>query len=107
VRARGEEAIYRRGALVVDIIDCSVKHGGKLIRLTPDEFEILALLVRSSGRIVPYVRFLASPGDLKHCRSKQALRASIWSLPQYGARCIAGDLKLRELGARGAIFVEG
>jgi two-component system, OmpR family, KDP operon response regulator KdpE len=81
-KARGEEAIYRRGDLLVDILDHKVTCGGEPIRLTPTEFEILSLLVRSSGRVVPYQRFVDSLSDAKHCRSRQALRASIWSLRQ-------------------------
>jgi two-component system, OmpR family, KDP operon response regulator KdpE len=61
--------------------DHSVRNGEPM-RLTPTEFEILSLLVRSSGRVVPYQRFLESVSDTKHRRSKQALRASIWSLRQ-------------------------
>lgn len=82
VEARGEEAVCHHGALVVDIMDHSVTRGGEQIRLTPTEFEILSLLVRNAGRIVPYQRFLESLGDVKHCGTTQALRASIWGLRQ-------------------------
>jgi two-component system, OmpR family, KDP operon response regulator KdpE len=82
LKARGEEAVYHRGALVVDILDHSVARNGEPVRLTPTEFEILAILVRNSGHVVPYQRFVDSLSSVKHCRSKQALRASIWSLRQ-------------------------
>ena len=82
LKGRGEHTVYRRGALAVDILDHSVSRGGEPVRLTPTEFEILSLLVRSRGRIVPYQRFLESLSEMKHPRSKQALRASIWSLRQ-------------------------
>jgi two-component system, OmpR family, KDP operon response regulator KdpE len=82
LKARGEEAVYHRGDLLVDILDHSVMRGGEPIRLTPREFEILSLLVRNSGHVVPYQRFVDSLSDAKHCRSRQALRASIWSLRQ-------------------------
>jgi two-component system, OmpR family, KDP operon response regulator KdpE len=82
LKARGEEAVYRRGALIVDILDRSVARNGEPIRLTPAEFEILSLLVRNAGHVVPYQRFVDSLSGAKHCRSKQALRASIWSLRQ-------------------------
>jgi two-component system, OmpR family, KDP operon response regulator KdpE len=80
LKAHGQEAVYRRGALVVDILDRSVARNGEPIRLTPAEFEILALLVRNSGHVVPYQRFVDSLSGAKHRRSRQALRASIWSL---------------------------
>ena len=41
----------------MDIVDHSVTRGGKPIR-TPTEFEILSLLVRGAGQIVPYRRFV-------------------------------------------------
>jgi two-component system, OmpR family, KDP operon response regulator KdpE len=80
LKAHGEEAVYRRGTLVIDILDRSVARNGEPIRLTPSEFEVLALLVRNSGHVVPYQRFVDSLSGAKHRRSKQALRASIWSL---------------------------
>jgi two-component system KDP operon response regulator KdpE len=82
LKARGEEAAYHSGTLVVDILDHSVARNGEPIRLTPTEFEILSLLVRNAGHVVPYQRFVDSRSGARHCRSKQALRASIWSLRQ-------------------------
>jgi two-component system KDP operon response regulator KdpE len=80
LKARGEEAVYHHGTLVVDILDRSVARNGELIRLTPAEFEILSLLVRRSGHVVPYQSFVDSLSGANHRRSRQALRASIWSL---------------------------
>jgi two-component system KDP operon response regulator KdpE len=82
LKARGEEAAYHRGTLVVDILDHSVTRDGEPIRLTPTEFEVLSLLVRNAGHVVPYQRFVDSLSGANHCRSKQALRALIWSLRQ-------------------------
>jgi len=59
LKARGEAAAYRCGDLDVDILDHSVTRGGEPIRLTPTEFEILALLVRGAGRVVPDARNLS------------------------------------------------
>jgi two-component system KDP operon response regulator KdpE len=82
LKAHGETANYHCGALDIDILDHRVTRDGEPIRLTPTEFEILALLVRSSGRVVPYQRFFESPSDVRHCRNKQALRSYIWGLRQ-------------------------
>jgi len=82
VKAQGEEAVYQFGDLIVDILDHSVMRGGESIRLTPTEFEILSLLVRNGGRVVSYQRFADSLSDANHRKSRQALRASIWSLRQ-------------------------
>ena len=80
--ARGETAAYRCGDLDIDILDRSVTRGGEPIRLTPTEFEILALLTRGAGRVVPYPRFLESAGGAPTCRNRRALRAAVWGLRQ-------------------------
>jgi two-component system KDP operon response regulator KdpE len=80
--AHGETAVYHCGALDVDIVAHGVTRSGEPIRLTPTEFEILSLLVRNRGRVVPYNRFLALQDVVRHCTNKQALRTFIWSLRQ-------------------------
>ena len=82
LKSRGETPVYHCGAVDIDILDHRVTRGGAPVRLTSAEFEILALLVRSSGRVVPYQRFFESPGDVRHCRNKQTLRSTIYSLRQ-------------------------
>jgi two-component system KDP operon response regulator KdpE len=82
LKAHGEEAIYRRGDLLINVLNRSVTRGGGPIKLTPTEFEVLSLLVRYTGRVVPYRRFLEPARDTMHRRSRQALRSSIWSLRQ-------------------------
>jgi two-component system KDP operon response regulator KdpE len=68
--------------LEVDILAHVVTRWGEPIRLAPTEFEILALLVRNVGRVVPYQRFL-EPQNGKHCcANKQALGTAIWALRQ-------------------------
>ena len=82
LKARGEQAIYQLGDLEVDILAHVVTRSGETIRLAPTEFEILALLVRNVGRVVPYQRFL-EPQNGKHCcANKQALLTTIWALRQ-------------------------
>jgi two-component system KDP operon response regulator KdpE len=82
LKARGEQAIYQLGDLEVDILAHVVTRSGEPIRLAPTEFEILSLLVRNVGRVVPYQRFL-EPENGKHCcASKRALGTAIWALRQ-------------------------
>ena len=64
-RGRGEEAIYRFGPLEVYILDHVVTRYGEPIRLAPTTFEILSLLVRNMGRLVPYQQFIHPPSG-KH-----------------------------------------
>ncbi len=82
LKAHGETAAYNCGGLDIDILDRSVTRGGEPIRLTPTEFEILALLVRGAGRVVPYQRFLESASGEPYRRNRRALRAAVWGLRQ-------------------------
>jgi two-component system KDP operon response regulator KdpE len=81
-KAHGEQAVYHRGSLRIDILDHSVMRGSKRIALSPTEFEILSLLVRGAGRVVTYQRIYDFLSGAGRCQNKQALRASIWSLRQ-------------------------
>jgi two-component system, OmpR family, KDP operon response regulator KdpE len=82
LKAHSEEATYHRGDLLINVLNHSVTRGGEPVKLTPTEFEILTLLVRSAGRIVPYRRFLEPATGGSYRKSKQALRSSIWGLRQ-------------------------
>ena len=80
LKVKGEKALYQRGTLLIDVVDHSIVRDGVPIKLTPTEFAILSLLVRSSGRVVRYQQLLEALGAGRHCRNKQWLRTSIWSL---------------------------
>jgi two-component system KDP operon response regulator KdpE len=80
LKTKGNKAVYHCEGLLIDILEHSVTRGGEPIKLKPSEFEILSLLVRNSGRVVSYQRFLNSQSGRTLCRNKQALRASIWGL---------------------------
>jgi len=76
-RGRGEEAVYRFGPLEVDILGHVVKRYGEPIRMAPTTFEILSLLVRNVGRLVPYQSFIDPPNGKYCCANKRALRTAI------------------------------
>lgn len=82
LKAKGEQAVYQFGTLEVDILAHVVKRRGEPIKLAPTEFEILALLVRNVGRVVPYQRFLEPQNGRRCCANKQALLTTIWALRQ-------------------------
>jgi two-component system KDP operon response regulator KdpE len=82
LKAKGEKAVYQYGTLEVDILDHVVTRCGEPIRLAPTEFEILALLVRNVGRVVPYQRFLEPENGKHFCANKRALGTAIWALRQ-------------------------
>ena len=81
-RSRGEEAVYRFGPLEVDIPAHVVTRYGEPISLAPTEFEILSLLVRSVGRIVPYQQFINPPSGRYCCANRRALHNTISTLRQ-------------------------
>ena len=82
IKAKGEQAVYEFGALEVDILAHAVTRRGRPIKLAPTEFEILALLVRNVGRLVPYQRFLEPQNGRPFCANKQALLTAMWALRQ-------------------------
>jgi two-component system KDP operon response regulator KdpE len=82
LKAKGEQAVYQFEALEVDILAHVVTRWGEPIRLAPTEFEILALLVRNVGRVVPYQRFLEPENGKPCCANKSALGTAIWALRQ-------------------------
>jgi two-component system KDP operon response regulator KdpE len=82
LKAKGERSDYQFGALKVDILAHVVTRRGETIKLAPTEFEILALLVRNVGRVVPYQLFLEPQNGRHCCANKQALLTTIWALRQ-------------------------
>ena len=79
-RGRGEEAAYRFGPLEINILDHVVRRYGEPIRLAPTTFEILSLLVRNMGRLVPYQQFIDPPSCKYCCANKRALHSAIRGL---------------------------
>ena len=82
LKAKGEQAVFQFGALEVDILAHDVTRSGEPIKLAPTEFEILALLVRNVGRLVPYQRFLEPQNGRPCCANKRALLTAMWALRQ-------------------------
>jgi two-component system KDP operon response regulator KdpE len=80
LKADGQKTVYRFGELIVDILNQSVERGGAPLRLTPTEFETFSLLARHAGSVVSYQQLVDSLSDANRRKSRQALRASIWSL---------------------------
>jgi len=76
-RGRGEEVVYRFGPLEVNILDHVVRRYGEPIRLAPTTFEILSLLIRNMGRLVPYQQFIDPPNGKYCCANKRALHSAM------------------------------
>lgn len=70
------------GELVVDITAHTVTHGGHAIRLTPKEFELLAVLARNRDRVVTHRQILTAVWGAAHADDLQYLRVFIGQLRQ-------------------------
>jgi two-component system KDP operon response regulator KdpE len=52
-----QEAVFHFGSVSVDLTARVVKKGGKIVKLTPTEYALLALFVRNAGRVLTH-RFI-------------------------------------------------
>ena len=70
------------GDLVVDIAAHSVTRSGRIIKLTPKEFELLAILARNAERVVTHRQILTAVWGPAHTEDLQYLRVFIGQLRQ-------------------------
>jgi two-component system KDP operon response regulator KdpE len=78
--AKGEKALYQCGSLLIDIVDHRISRDGTPIKVTPAEFAILSVLVRSSGRVVSHQKLLEALSAAHCCRNRHGLHTCIWGL---------------------------
>ena len=81
-RSAGEVTMIASGDLVVDIAGHTVTRADKQIRLTPKEFELLAILARNAGRVVTHRQILTAVWGPAHTEDLQYLRVFIGQLRQ-------------------------
>jgi two-component system KDP operon response regulator KdpE len=71
--AKGEDAIFRNGPLVVDLTRRRVTVGGKEVKLSPTEFSILKLLVAHAGKVLTHRQIMeeiwGAEGDIQYLRT--------------------------------------
>jgi len=70
------------GDVVVDLERRLVSRGGAAVRLTPKEFEVLAVLVRSAGKVIGHRDLLTSVWGAAHATDSQYLRVVVSQLRQ-------------------------
>jgi len=70
------------GSLAVDLAARSVTQAGQTIKLTPKEFELLAILVRNAGRVVTHRQILTAVWGPAHAEDLQYLRVFVAQLRQ-------------------------
>lgn len=97
-RRTGEQMTFAAGGLVVDIAAHTVKCDGQPVRLTPKEFDLLAVLVRHAGRVVTHGQILTAVWGPAHTHDVQYLRVFIGQLRQKLAQPGGTDLIQTEPG---------
>lgn len=78
----GEQTSFTADSLTVDILAHTAALGDKPLRLTPKEFELLALLVRNAGRVVTHRQILTAVWGPAHSEDIQYLRVCVGQLRQ-------------------------
>jgi two-component system KDP operon response regulator KdpE len=81
-RASGQHTHFKSGALDFDILAHSVTLDGASLKLTPKEFELLAVLVRNAGLVVTHRQILTAVWGPAHAEDLQYLRVFIGQLRQ-------------------------
>ncbi len=71
---------YEADGLVVDLDKRRVVKGGQQVKLTPKEFDLLAVLVRHAGRVVTHRQILAAVWGPAHSDDTQYLRVFVGQL---------------------------
>lgn len=81
-QASGEQSRFQSGALEIDVLAHSVTWAGVPLKLTPKEFDLLAVLVRNAGRVVTHRQILTAVWGPAHTEDLQYLRVFIGQLRQ-------------------------
>jgi two-component system KDP operon response regulator KdpE len=66
--------------LVIDFVHRRVERGGETIRLTPKEYDLLALLARNAGKVLTHRALLTAVWGPAHAADTQYLRVFIGQL---------------------------
>lgn len=85
-RQAGEQTAFTSGELTIDVLGHAVTFAGEPVKLTPKEFDLLAILVKNAGRVVTHRQILTSVWGPAHTEDVQYLRVCIGQLRQKLAR---------------------
>ena len=103
----GELTRFTAEGLTVDVIEHSASIDGLPLKLTPKEFDLLAILVRNAGRVVTHRQILIAIWGPAHTEDVQYLRVLIGQLRQkLKAESQLPDLILTEAGIGYRLAVE-
>lgn len=103
----GEQTRLKSGALDVDVLAHTVTLNGEAVKLTPKEFDLLAVLVRNAGRLLTHRQILTAVWGPAHTEDLQYLRVFIGQLRQkLKASADAPELILTEPGIGYRLHIE-
>lgn len=74
--------LYQAGGIVVDTLKHTITKDGRLVHLTPKEFELLLLLVRNADRVLTHKQILNVVWGPAHTLDVQYLRVMIGQIRQ-------------------------
>jgi two-component system KDP operon response regulator KdpE len=77
-----EHTRFQAGNLDVDVLAHRVTRDGTPIKLTPKEFDLLAILVRNAGRVLTHRQILTAVWGPAHTEDLQYLRVFVGQLRQ-------------------------
>jgi len=97
VQARGSEPVVRTGDLTVDLGRRSVERGGRAIRLSPKEYDLLCELALNLGRTAPHAALLKAIWG-SETADVQYLRVYVGQLRQRLGESADGPLIVSEPG---------
>jgi two-component system, OmpR family, KDP operon response regulator KdpE len=80
IQGEGGLAVFTAGPLTVDIPRHLVSLAGEPVRLTPREFDLLALLARNAGKVVTHRQLLTAVWGPAHEQDTQYLRVYVGQL---------------------------
>jgi len=75
-----EEMTYGDDYLSIDLNARHVAVSGELIRLTPTEYDLLALLVENAGRVLEFRQILESVWGIEYVHEIDYVRTYVWHL---------------------------
>jgi two-component system KDP operon response regulator KdpE len=82
MQSGGETPVLRTEDLEIDLLRHRVVRAGEEVKLTPKEFDLLALLVRHAGRVVTHRQLLVQVWGKAHEQDTQYLRVYVAQLRQ-------------------------
>ena len=75
-----EAIIYSDDHLSVDLEKRRITAGGELVKLTPTEYKLLALLVKNKGRVLEFRQMLENVWGFEYIDDIDYLRVYVWHL---------------------------